>query len=114
MSLGRTILTALAVMAALVATPTFANESDNAVGDPLATPMAVTRGAMGAGGAGESQSAMGSPFARRMATTRRHLPVFEETLALTNNAPASDADGISHDGHPLSRHLRHEGRHAPP
>ncbi|EFH10334.1 hypothetical protein ACFFMP_18885 [Pseudoroseomonas cervicalis] len=40
-----------------------------------------------------------------METSERTLPPLEESIALTNNAPSSDANQLSYDGHPWSHHL---------
>ncbi|PWC26849.1 hypothetical protein [Teichococcus aestuarii] len=90
------------------ANSTLARESDSPTGDPLAQYMEVTRGRMGAGPLIEQ---LGSPLTHSMTVSERQLPALEESIALANNAPSSDAFGRTYDGHPLTRHIAQSEGH---
>ncbi|WP_419899977.1 hypothetical protein [Roseomonas sp. USHLN139] len=99
---------ALAIALSLGAGAAMANETSLAAGNPTAQRMEVTRGGMGAG---PRFQPLGSPLRNAMPVSERELPALEESLALGNNAPSSDAFGRTYDGHPLARHMAEaEGR----
>lgn len=81
---------ALAIALTLGAGGALASETDPAVRNPLAQPMDITRGGMGAG---PRFQPLGNPLRHPMAVSERSLPALEESLALGNNAPSSDAFG---------------------
>ncbi|WP_419900487.1 hypothetical protein [Roseomonas sp. USHLN139] len=89
----------------LLAGPAFAQESAGTSENPTRLSIAVSRGEAGAGAPGNSRSAKGDPLSVPMETSERTLPPLEESMALTNNAPSSDANQLSYDGHPWSHHL---------
>lgn len=89
----------------LLAGPAFAHEGAGTSENPTRFSIAASRGEVGAGAPGNSRSAEGNPLNVPIAISKRTLPPLEESIALMNNAPSSDANQLSYDGHPWSHHL---------
>ena len=96
-------IAAVAALALAVSARAFANENDSPEGRFLGQGVAVSQGVTGAGQTGENASAIGDVFAQSIAVSQARLSGFAESLALTNNATASDIQGVSLAGRLAAR-----------
>ena len=101
MSIFRTA--AVAALALSLSATAFANENDSPNGSPFGNGVSISRGANGVGLAGENVSATGNVFAQSIPVTHGQLAGLAESLALTNNAGASELNSVNLGGQLAAR-----------